>query len=117
MPCMGNASIYILHAEVDILRENKPQGRAFEDLESPDGAVESRRGVELEASLLVLTELLLDREELSLLWLADRSVMVGRACPSHRQSCNGSGSNVLGGGLCESAFALPAFLLSFFSFG
>src|SRR5258708_4041396 len=119
MPRLGNPRIDIYYAEVDVLRENQSQGRAFVDFESADGAAEFLRGVEPDHSmplvLAALAVLRFDRKELSLLWLTDRSLTVGLACPIHRQSWSGSGSNVFGGSLEGSCLAFPDFLESFFS--
>lgn len=67
MASQWNSGINIPQFELEVLRDNQSQGRAFEDLEPSD----------------VVFVLL---EELSLLWLCDRSVMTGLPCPRHIDS-------------------------------
>jgi hypothetical protein len=109
---------------IDDRRKNEFHGRDVEVFESPAGSGpvvplvlklfsnELRRLWLLPLLLVVLLEsvLVLDLDEVSLLWLFDRSLMVGLAWPSHTVSCNGSGSKTLFGTRFVSAFDLPDFL-------
>lgn len=93
---------------LEILRDNNPHRRAFEDFEALDEIVSIGWLLEFllvavwGLELVLLLEFVL-LEELPLLWLALRSVKTGLAWPSHRDSLM---SNRSGGGCWFGLFFL-----------